>query len=138
MKMSYQLNIISLISVVFAISLTACTSMTSRRMPAGSVTMAQAYNKAINGTEPLDHIRATVGNADNKSVDYYQYTRTQKNETHAQFKPLANPSIVMYVYPHTVGNGNDLIPVPGYSTIFPLYDHVYYAMPGDENGALHN
>ncbi|MBL1805246.1 TIGR03751 family conjugal transfer lipoprotein, partial [Klebsiella pneumoniae] len=40
---------------------------------------------------------------------------------------------VMYVFPHmTVGN----VPVPGYSTVFPFYSQVQYALPGERVGAL--
>ncbi|HGP4256684.1 TPA: TIGR03751 family conjugal transfer lipoprotein, partial [Pseudomonas aeruginosa] len=37
--------------------------------------------------------------------------------------------LVMYVYPHLAGT--DPVPVPGYTTVFPLYQRVQYAMPGE-------
>ncbi|WP_134563401.1 TIGR03751 family conjugal transfer lipoprotein, partial [Pseudomonas aeruginosa] len=40
-----------------------------------------------------------------------------------------NPDLVMYVFPHLAGT--DPVPVPGYSTVFPLYQRVQYAMPGE-------
>ena len=39
------------------------------------------------------------------------------------------PDLVMYVFPHLAGT--DPVPVPGYSTVFPLYQRVQYAMPGE-------
>src|SRR3546814_20982222 len=45
-----------------------------------------------------------------------------------QFHRLPNPDLVMYVFPHLAGT--DPVPVPGYSTVFPLYPRVQYAMPG--------
>lgn len=57
------------------------------------------------------------------------YTRTAQNEIYRQFKRLPNPDLVMYVYPHLAGT--DPVPVPGYSTVFPLYQRVQYALPGE-------
>lgn len=57
------------------------------------------------------------------------YTRTAQNEIYAQFRRLPNPDLVMYVFPHLAGT--DPVPVPGYSTVFPLYQRVQYAMPGE-------
>lgn len=57
------------------------------------------------------------------------YTRTAQNEIYSQFKRLPNPDLVLYVFPHLTGT--DPAPVPGYSTVFPLYQRVQYAMPGE-------
>lgn len=57
------------------------------------------------------------------------YTRTALNEIRRQFHRLPNPDLVMYVFPHLAGT--DPVPVPGYSTVFPLYQRVQYAMPGE-------
>lgn len=35
----------------------------------------------------------------------------------------------MYVFPHLAGT--DLAPVPGCATVFPLYQRVRYALPGE-------
>jgi conjugative transfer region lipoprotein (TIGR03751 family) len=57
------------------------------------------------------------------------YTRTARNEIERQFHRLPNPDLVMYVFPHLAGT--DPVPVPGYSTVFPLYQRVQYALPGE-------
>ncbi|WP_020683016.1 TIGR03751 family conjugal transfer lipoprotein [Marinobacterium rhizophilum] len=57
------------------------------------------------------------------------YTRTAHNEITRQFHRLPNPDLIMYVFPHLAGT--DPVPVPGYSTVFPLYQRVQYAMPGE-------
>ncbi|MFF0977525.1 TIGR03751 family conjugal transfer lipoprotein, partial [Proteus mirabilis] len=44
------------------------------------------------------------------------------------FPRLPNPDMVMYVFPH-LSAGN--LPVPGYSTVFPFYHQVQYALPGE-------
>lgn len=58
-----------------------------------------------------------------------RYTRTAHNEILSQFQRLPNPDLVMYVFPHLAGT--DPVPVPGYSTVFPLYQRVQYALPGE-------
>ncbi len=63
------------------------------------------------------------------AVDLTSYTRTAQNEIRRQFQRLPNPDLVMYVFPHLAGT--DPVPVPGYSTVFPLYQRVQYAMPGE-------
>ena len=48
---------------------------------------------------------------------------------HRQFQRLPNPDLVMYVYPHLAGT--DPSADSGYTTVFPLYQRVQYAMPGE-------
>ena len=62
-------------------------------------------------------------------AEQMRYTRTARNEIHRQFQRLPNPDLVMYVFPHLAGT--DPVPVPGYTTVFPLYQRVQYAMPGE-------
>ncbi|KAA8994701.1 MULTISPECIES: TIGR03751 family conjugal transfer lipoprotein [Pectobacteriaceae] len=62
------------------------------------------------------------------------YTRTAGNEIRAQFRRLPNPDMLMYVYPHLTDG--EPTPVPGYSTVFPFYTRVQYAMPGERTEAL--
>lgn len=47
----------------------------------------------------------------------------------AVFPRLANPDLVMYVFPHLAGP--ERVPVPGYATTFPMYERVEYALPGE-------
>jgi conjugative transfer region lipoprotein (TIGR03751 family) len=62
-------------------------------------------------------------------AEQMRYTRTARNEVYRQFQRLPNPDLVMYVFPHLAGT--DPVPVPGYSTVFPLYQRIQYAMPGE-------
>ena len=57
------------------------------------------------------------------------HARTAYREIDAVFPRLANPSLVMYVYPHLAGEAR--VPVPGYATSFPMYEQVEYALPGE-------
>jgi conjugative transfer region lipoprotein (TIGR03751 family) len=45
-----------------------------------------------------------------------------------RFQRLPNPDLVMYVHPH-LAKGR--YPVPGYLTVFPMYETVEYALPGE-------
>jgi conjugative transfer region lipoprotein (TIGR03751 family) len=62
-------------------------------------------------------------------ADNAAYTRTAANEVYSQFHRLPNPDLVMYVFPHLAGS--DPVPVPGYTTVFPLFLRPRYAMPGE-------
>lgn len=62
------------------------------------------------------------------------YTHTAEKEIQAQFKRLPNPDMVMYVFPHLTEGEN--VPVPGYTTVFPLHTRVNYALPGERTEAL--
>jgi conjugative transfer region lipoprotein (TIGR03751 family) len=59
------------------------------------------------------------------------YTREAATEIDAQFPRLPNPDLVMYVFPHLSEQG---YPVPGYSTVVPMYERVEYALPGEKEG----
>jgi len=61
--------------------------------------------------------------------DLYRYTRDAQNEIEGIFPRLPNPTLVMYVFPHL--SGAEGAPVPGYSTSFPMYTGVEYALPGE-------
>lgn len=137
MKIHYKLITISLISILGVVNLSGCSSLMSSKMPAGSISMQQSYNNAIDGTDgssgsgSLNQVRNKVDTLRERNANYSGYTRSQENEINNQFPQLPNPNVVMYVYPHEAGTGYNLTPVPGYSTVFPLYQHVYYAMPGE-------
>ena len=138
MKTPYHRMLISLISGFSLLSLTGCSNLLSSRMPSGSISMSKAYNEAIDGTDntsaatadTLETVRSELKDSNSNNTNYTAYTRTAYNEINNQFPTLPNPSIVMYIYPHETGSGYNLSPVPGYSTVFPLYQHVYYVMPG--------
>ena len=57
------------------------------------------------------------------------YTREAFNEIDLLFPRLPNPNLVMYVFPHLAGESQ--APVPGYTTAFPMYEQVEYALPGE-------
>ena len=57
------------------------------------------------------------------------YTREAYHELETTFPRLANPTLVMYVFPHLASD--ERVPVPGYVTTFPMYERVEYALPGE-------
>jgi conjugative transfer region lipoprotein (TIGR03751 family) len=62
-------------------------------------------------------------------IDPQSYTRTAQNEIEAVFVRLPNPDLILYVYPHLATDED--VPIPGYSTVFPMYERVIYALPGE-------
>lgn len=68
------------------------------------------------------------------TVQQQSYTRTAANEIQAQFQRLPNPDMVMYIFPHLTDG--ESTPVPGYSTVFPFFTRIQYAMPGERVEAL--
>lgn len=73
---------------------------------------------------PVTLMDEAAGAADNA-----RFTRSAQNEIGRLFPRLPNPDLVMYVFPHLAGEHP--VPVPGYSTVFPFYEHVQYALPGE-------
>jgi len=72
------------------------------------------------------HIDAQPAGED---LDYLPYTREAATEIDNLFPRLDNPDIVIYVYPHLATRTR--APIPGYSTVIPLYDQVHYRLPGE-------
>ncbi|MCT4978722.1 TIGR03751 family conjugal transfer lipoprotein [Pseudomonas aeruginosa] len=121
--------------------LTACATDKDRLLAHNGGTMLDVWEKEAGG-------RATGGQASRELldarlllrrplpsqqstpiVDSTDYSRTAQNEIYRQFHRLPNPDLVMYVFPHLAGT--DPVPVPGYTTVFPLYQRVQYALPGE-------
>ncbi|AKE60103.1 TIGR03751 family conjugal transfer lipoprotein [Citrobacter farmeri] len=63
-----------------------------------------------------------------------QAARNNGNSTKALFQRLPNPDLELYVFPHLAGSEG--VPVPGYTTIFPFYNRVQYALPDERTDPL--
>lgn len=63
-----------------------------------------------------------------------QATLSENNATQALFRRLPNPDLEMYIFPHLTGSEG--VPVPGYTTVFPFYNRVQYALPGERTDPL--
>jgi conjugative transfer region lipoprotein (TIGR03751 family) len=83
------------------------------------------------GAQDQTVVRGALGarriNSGDEDLD--GYTREAFNELDVTLPRLPNPSLVMYVFPHLAGA--ERTPVPGYTTTFPLYERVEYALPGE-------
>ncbi|WP_353980898.1 TIGR03751 family conjugal transfer lipoprotein [Salinicola endophyticus] len=123
--------------------LSGCATSKDELMPTNGMTMQQLWEQG----STLDGASHRTGSPGQRAVDAARsalrrplgddamrgqqesYTRDAANEIHSQFSRLPNPDLVMFVYPHLAGG--ESVPVPGYSTVFPLYNTAQYAMPGE-------
>lgn len=90
--------------------------------PAGGITRLQQARSALR--------RPLPGAADLRTVRA-AYTRTAANEIYSQFPRLPNPDLTLYIFPHLSGGSGEQVPIPGYTTVFPLYTRAHYAKPGE-------
>lgn len=131
----------ALLAVVASIALGGCATHSEKLLPRGEHTMLDIWQHETGGgtgsqagrqlLDSRQSLRRPLTDADAQAAPTLNaaYTRTAANEIHRQFHRLPNPDLVMYVFPHLAGT--DPVPVPGYSTVFPLYQRVQYAMPGE-------
>ena len=119
-----------------------CATGKDKVLPHGEHTMLDVWNQETGGSagggqaarqlaDARQGLRRPLTETDVRATPAINtaYTRTAANEIHRQFHRLPNPDLVMYVFPHLAGT--DPVPVPGYTTVFPLYQRVQYAMPGE-------
>lgn len=134
-------RLMAVATVIATVVLGGCTTSKDQLLTHGDRTMMDIWQREAGGgtgqvaqRQLLDarlSLRRPLTEADVQATPAEQerYTRTARNEVHRQFRRLPNPDLVMYVYPHLAGT--DPVPVPGYTTVFPLYQRVQYAMPGE-------
>ena len=113
--------------------LTACAGTKDTVLPQDGPTMKAIYDahfEHMNGAS-TDGARAAVGARPlvEEAGSLEGFTRESETELDTHFPRLPNPTLVMYVFPHLAGPAR--VPVPGYSTTFPLYEHTEYALPGE-------
>ncbi len=122
-----------------ALWLAGCSTSKEELLPPGASTMLDLWQQKSGSPQMAAEARAVLRRDLNDVERNAQpavaesYSRDANSEIQQQFPRLPNPDLVMYVFPHmTVGN----VPVPGYSTVFPFYSQVQYALPGERVGAL--
>ncbi|MBI6855545.1 TIGR03751 family conjugal transfer lipoprotein [Pseudomonas cichorii] len=129
---------ITIISLLLIMS--GCSTDKEKLLPHGENTMMDVWDNGTSGSggsasnrQMLDaraQLRRPVDPRSQSVVhESKTYTRTAQNEIYSQFKRLPNPDLVMYVFPHLAGS--EPAPIPGYTTVFPFYQRVQYAMPGE-------
>ncbi|MGP3790533.1 TIGR03751 family conjugal transfer lipoprotein [Pseudomonas sp. B392_1p] len=130
---------VALLAVVLALG--GCATNKEELLPHDNTTMLDIWNVETGGSgggqaarqllDARQSLRRPLTEADVQAAPGVQarYTRTAQNEIYRQFHRLPNPDLLMYVFPHLAGS--DPVPVPGYTTVFPLYQRVQYALPGE-------
>lgn len=128
-------SIKGLVLLVGVALLSGCATSKDELLPHSGATMQALWEQGSasgSGTQGVVAARGALRRAipsGQAVAEQTRYTRTAANEIYSQFSRLPNPDLVMYVYPHLAGSEG--VPIPGYSTIFPLYSKPQYAMPGE-------
>ena len=133
---------VSLAALLATTTLAGCATSKEKLLTHEGSTMLDIWNQETGGSagggqaarqllDARQSLRRPLTDADVQATPAANaaYTRTAQNEIYRLFHRLPNPDLVMYVFPHMAGT--DPVPVPGYSTVFPLYQRVQYAMPGE-------
>lgn len=129
-----------MVAILMSVLLSACSTSKEEMLPPGDSSMLALWQgedgggTARNAVAARDSLRRPLTESESQAVAAVDrsYSRTQESEISQQFPRLPNPDLVMYVYPH-LSDGST--PVPGYSTVFPFYSQVQYAMPGERTEA---
>lgn len=103
----------------------ACTTTKDAVIPNDGPTMLEIYN------EHMKNIGSDIPARHRLEID-----APVREPLGAHFQRLPNPDLTMYVPPHFAEGGK--IPVPGYTTIFPMYEGVEYALPGEVTDTISN
>ena len=123
------LSALSLISLVLA----GCASTKDAVLPQDGPSMQAIYEGHVHAMAAHDPqvIRGELGHRPvvTGEAALQGYTREAFNEIDVLFPRLPNPTLVMYVFPHLADQAR--APVPGYTTAFPMYEQVEYALPGE-------
>ena len=126
---STPIAVLGLISLVLA----GCASTKDTVLPQDGPSMKAIYEGHVhemNADNP-QVIRGELGDRPIVAGEaaLHGYTRDAFNEIDVLFPRLPNPTLVMYIFPHLAGEAG--APVPGYTTAFPMYEQVEYALPGE-------
>lgn len=129
-------------ALAVVLALAGCSTSKEKLLPHTDQTMLDIWTNETGGTaragqnarqllDARQSLRRPLTEADVEAAPVMaaNYTRTAQNEIYSQFQRLPNPDLAMYVFPHLTGS--DPAPIPGYTTVFPLYQRVQYAMPGE-------
>lgn len=122
----------TLFLINLSLLLTGCYTSKDKMFPNDGISMKDIFNGSgtISTNNELLDARSLLRRTVEIPHDLQEpYSRSAINEINSQFQRLPNPDMVMYVYPHLAGS--EQAPIPGYSTVFPFYTKVQYAMPGE-------
>lgn len=112
-----------LLAISTSTLLSGCS--TKQVIPDTGEEIIDIYNKHVGSTKSVNKMFREL-RYDRRNL--VSYTRDASNEINLKFPKLPNPELVLYVYPHFTRKGH---PVPGYSTVFRMYEKDEYALPGE-------
>lgn len=116
-----------------ALALAGCSVIGKHEspLPRDGPTMTEIYRNHMSGSgaegeaaTPRDRLPSR--GADDDAV--IAQRRNLSEPLNNRFERLPNPDLTLHVFPH-LAQGR--YPVPGYDTVFPMYETVQYAMPGE-------
>ena len=117
--------------LISTMSLTACQHTTTDSViPQGDRTMDSLYRQTMSGSStipaslPNRYLSWRTVSQPTDDVADPIVTDTQ----HTQLALLPNPAVPVTIYPHYATVGDESLPVPGYTTVFPLYRTPHYRM----------
>lgn len=129
MAICFQLRATALLAM--ALTLTGCGGKETI-LPQDGPTMLDLYQRRA-GTQnavPLREARAMLRRPLNDdTLEVNAFARDAIASLEMRFKRLPNPDLVMFTFPHLTTL--DQAPIPGYMTVFPMYERTHYAMPGE-------
>lgn len=124
--------------LLLSLLLAACSTDQKTLLPVDeNTTMLNIWGKQNSDALALYDARSVLRRPLNDATlttQQQQDAHRDTNATHALFKRLPNPDLEMYIFPHLAGSEG--VPVPGYSTVFPFYNRVQYALPGERTDPL--
>lgn len=112
-------------AITALISCLLISGCSKQLIPDSGPDILDVYEQHMTKSAPVSRMLRAV---ESGRRDLTGYTRTAGNELETLFPKLANPELVMYVYPHMTARGR---PIPGYSTSFTLFEADQYALPGE-------
>jgi conjugative transfer region lipoprotein (TIGR03751 family) len=100
---------------------TICSSLELEEPPEECQKKLEAHAQAV--YRQLEEVKPE------QPLEYVEYTRTALRELDSLFPRHDNPDMVIYVYPHLATRTR--APIPGYTTVIPLYERIEYRLPGE-------
>ncbi len=120
-------------TLLISLLLTGCAGSKETILPQDGPTMREIYDAHVHinqGDAPRHGQRATPLRPPRHHVDDLgPAARVDYQDLKTRFMRVPNPTLMMYIYPHLAGIHR--VPVPGYYTVFPLYERPEYALPGE-------
>ena len=122
-----------MLAALAPLTLAGCTVIGKHEspLPRDGATMAEVYRNHMSGSgaegesaTPRDRLPARGADDDAVVAQRRKLSEPLDN----RFERLPNPDLTLHVFPH-LAQGR--YPVPGYDTVFPMYETIQYAMPGE-------